>query len=61
MRSTSPAGILKFMALAAFLSATVSATIGVASLTLGGYDDRSELDEPSGSRGGSATRPAPWS
>ena len=34
---TSAAGILKFMALAAFLSTTVSATIGVASLTLGGY------------------------
>ncbi|HEX7236966.1 MAG TPA: MASE1 domain-containing protein [Gammaproteobacteria bacterium] len=33
---SSPAGILKFMLLAAFLSSTVSATIGVASLTLGG-------------------------
>jgi signal transduction histidine kinase len=34
---TSAAGILKFMTLAAFLSTTVSATIGVLSLVLGGY------------------------
>jgi integral membrane sensor domain MASE1 len=33
----SAAGILKFAGLAAFVSTTVSATIGVASLTLGGY------------------------
>jgi signal transduction histidine kinase len=33
----SAAGILKFMTLAAFLSTTVSATIGVTSLILGGY------------------------
>ncbi|HXS79416.1 MAG TPA: MASE1 domain-containing protein [Gammaproteobacteria bacterium] len=32
----SPAGILKFIVLAAFLSTTVSATLGVLSLTLGG-------------------------
>src|SRR5262245_17621900 len=32
----SPAGILKFMLLAAFASTTISATIGVVSLTLGG-------------------------
>ncbi len=33
---TSPAGLLKFMVLAAFVSTTISATIGVVSLTLGG-------------------------
>ncbi|HEY3518468.1 MAG TPA: MASE1 domain-containing protein [Gammaproteobacteria bacterium] len=42
---TSPAGILKFMVLGAFLSTTVSATIGVLSLTLAGYGTDADTAE----------------
>jgi signal transduction histidine kinase/CheY-like chemotaxis protein len=41
----SPAGIVKFMLLGAFLSTTVSATIGLASLALGGYTEPASARE----------------
>src|SRR5688572_7994321 len=42
---TSPAGIVKFMVLAAVLSTTVSATIGVLSLTLTGFGTDADTTE----------------